>query len=529
VLGALSALLGPALAIRAGFFALTWLQFSLVSRAGRELSGRWAVGVSLGCLVIWTTYPLTNLYHRAALPELFATGFLTCALAAGVIWQLGESRAARNRYLGLAALCLVLAAGMHPITGFLGVPATVAAFGLLRSRFPDRAIRGEARYFLLVAIVAALVLLPWVFAVLAFLPRLNVPGNLIYYERFDRILWRLFPIPFDPGVSESGLSVESPYLEAQINFALAWLVAGLALWHRGAGGERAPAVGTRSFWGALALVALILALSSWPIGPGFARAIGVHKAIGIAQLAYRYTTYLNYFLLVAAFAVLDRAEGSGKLSSILVPPLVLAAIGLGIKLDHARQTQRGINPLPWDDEASLLHLPPTFYGIDDYAITRGENHWEPSGDRKKLGLEFTVSRDRFGEVGDAAVPPGLSGSWLLTNVAPFPWTGIRIDGGLLPPERLAIGHAEHRIDESRLGEAGRFRAQSSACRAIRLPPSARRATLEWQPPALWLVARAVAFPLLLLWCLAVAGMFLAAFPIRPMVLDSDRPSRSPKS
>src|SRR5688572_30554632 len=89
-------LLYPMLAIPAVAFGADWgmrvsvagiwcLQFALVHRLIRVISESRVLAMTVGALVSWAVYPLTNLYNRGAGNELFATVFLTCAACAGTL------------------------------------------------------------------------------------------------------------------------------------------------------------------------------------------------------------------------------------------------------------------------------------------------------------------------------------------------------------------------------------------------------------------------------------------------------------
>lgn len=80
-LGIASAVIGSNLAVRLGIFLIYAGQLIAVSSLINRITGNKKLGFAIGCLVIWATYPLTNIYNRGALPETFSTAFLTIAVA----------------------------------------------------------------------------------------------------------------------------------------------------------------------------------------------------------------------------------------------------------------------------------------------------------------------------------------------------------------------------------------------------------------------------------------------------------------
>ncbi|MGH9549769.1 MAG: hypothetical protein ACRD3W_10360, partial [Terriglobales bacterium] len=85
LLGVFTTILDANLVLRAAAFLLLAAQFYAIYLAIGRLSGNCMFACLVGTLVTWAIYPLTNLYNRGALPEFFATGLLTCALA---LWLL---------------------------------------------------------------------------------------------------------------------------------------------------------------------------------------------------------------------------------------------------------------------------------------------------------------------------------------------------------------------------------------------------------------------------------------------------------
>ena len=158
LLGMISLVSSPPVALRIGVILLFLAQYRLVYQATARLGAPtfWARVVS--CMVIWTVYPLTNLYNRAALAEFFATGLLVCAFALLQLMFHGRNRRELSIYACGLAFCLTISVGAHPITGMFGIPLLFVVALLLWWLLP---CDGPSRKLIL------LLSLPWVTAAVA--------------------------------------------------------------------------------------------------------------------------------------------------------------------------------------------------------------------------------------------------------------------------------------------------------------------------------------------------------------------------
>jgi len=461
LLGLLSACWGASVALRVGVALLLVIQFGALIAAGNRIFGSRLIAYFVGVSVACATYPLTNLFHRGAIPEFFGVGFFVTAVAWAARAAVADGRAERIYFWWLAAVFLVLALGSHPPTAVLAA-ATVAVLGLGAAwgGWRERVTMARATRGALVAAVAggARVLAPWVYATARIGPRLAVatPGAGFYFlpDRSDSFWGRFSPFPFDRWGSEMGIyDVGAPYLEAQVSVALlAFLVWNLHLLRGGQppGKDVAAPAGQRVIQGVLAAAgAWFLGLVWVSIVPA---AADLFRILAPAiQYAYRLVSFCNAALLVAVFAsgaLVVRSGGYDRnrrgTELVLTACLTVTVLGAWIKLQHAGITGLRVEAPQFEAGGSRAEL-----------ITKGRN--EPVGDYNVPGhlRELTpVERGSLTQirlpVGGAGADFGVAGpgrigpqksAWVVTNAVVFPWHEVVVDGRLPGAEDVArVGH-----------------------------------------------------------------------------------------
>ena len=484
--------INPSVAIRMVMVLVTWLQLSVVSAAfARPNLPRW-VSSAIACLVIWGIYPLTNLYNRSAIPEYVATALLTCLVATWFLLIRATDHAERRRHGLSCGLLFTLTAGTHPITALYSLPILVL---LLVAAYGEHGRRPAFWAALVKALalpigLSTIVLAPWVYVLAIFNKHLfiNSAGGMPYYypEAFDCWSTRFFPVPYDPRTIGTPLSkVESAYLDAQISLPILILLLGWLLlftWRNRAfavAAVRATAIGLAAFafftW-------LSLYPSSFDLLPSSARMI---------QIAYRLVTYENLSLLLGVFMLVGFLRRSGDRSlfggrpiaaGLLIGCLVLSCAGVVIKLRHASKIMHPYGATTFRTLASerrrWISMPGTFYGVNAYTtpgLYRAVTAVEQAGAREAR-IPVGVG-DEFG------VPQPLrldlpTDTWVATNVQPFRWNHLEVDGVALTRNKL-------RADPRRLFAL--------------VPAGAHTLTLRTTPSAIWRVLRAVSFGVLALW------------------------------
>ena len=467
LLGLISSFTDPHAALRlavgAVFLLQTWQVLRLMDQAGaNRLFGR--VTAALAC---WSTYALTNLYNRGAVSELIATTLLTAAICAVYRACLLPPGPTRWPPLATGLLCLVLAAGTHPITGvfggmFFALMITVAWAG------SDG--RGQLAAWLGAgAIIVASVLSPWIYAVLKFGPALYVTqlfmAKLQYYPgNIDSLATRLMPFPYDRRVMEDpNLSVhQTPHLDAQVTVGLVILAVFLA----------ACCLGARSRRLALNRAGLAIAITSWISFFGLL-VISVSPALGArlpdlfhkVQFAYRLVTYLNLSLLlvvVGSLMALSSAEArklvARRAPLVLWATLALAVCGLALKLQHGWAHK---SAAPKVSGSSALTLPVEFYGYYAYAVT---SHLDIASPGPSTPLSLTVGRGpEFGWLAPEKINSPAQ-EFRLLKVQAFPWNEVLLNG------RPAV-------------TADTVNAAEGA--TITLPAGENEITYAWRPDRLW--------------------------------------------
>jgi hypothetical protein len=447
ILGVISAVTGAEIAIRLAVLAVLLLQSRQVFRLVLQVSNDRALSLVTTTVTCWSTYALTNLYNRGALNELFAVALLTSAVCAFARFVLLAPEQRNPAVLLNGFLFFVLAAGAHPITALFGglFLALVVAVLFLVAR-ERRRMMG---WFALGVLGAALILSPWIYAVLKFNSSLTVSekwAKIAYFTRsIDSVSSRLMPFPYDARTAGNAHVPRymSPYLDAQITSGL--LILALVLtarlcwkYHQGVRGN------TRGIGIVAVCWMMFLLLFALSVTPSLGLAMpSIFKNL---QFAYRLVSYLNLCLLViiigALAAIPASAEGfmpRGAKRWLLSGTLAVAMCGLVIKLNHAAGVVTTIAPATNESASDrALQLPDNFYGWEAYAITGGSagNLSPDAAVLMKVGKQSA-----FGEVPPVTVQLTKAQN-VLIHVQPFPWNQLLIDGQPIAIEkgrRLASG------------------------------------------------------------------------------------------
>ena len=481
----------PGLVLRAVAVVLTALQLRLIPRALVRVGLPLWVSRGVACLVIWTIYPLTNLYNRSAIAEYVATGLQTCMVATWFLIVHAERASDRTRYsLGLGLL-FTLAAGTHPITGLYSLPVLAL---LLLAGWVEHGRRSAFWLRLVKALVvpvglAAVVLAPWLYALSKFNMYLHISSTGLPWvvdDSIDRWLVRFFPIPFDIRTLHTPLSeISSPYLDAQLNLPMLVLLIGwlaiFALRNRGS-----ALMCVRSVLVALLAFAYFtwLSLSS----TGFYL---LPLAARMVQMVYRMITYENLALLLGMFLLAgflrrrrDASLFAGRplATGLLVGCMAVSGVGVVIKWWHASAIMHldasGALRIKASERRRWVALPETFYGADAY-ITPGLYAAPTEAEKAAVReVRFPIGiRDHFGLAGPVRLQLPED-TWIATNVQAFPWNKLEIDGTTVKSDHL-------RADPPRL--------------LVRVPAGDHVLTFREAPAAIWSILRSISFAVLVAW------------------------------
>lgn len=421
----------------------------------------------LVCLGLWAIYPLTNLYHRGALPEAVAVSLLTLG---SLLWLYRP-----QSFLSGSGL-FILAAGTHPITGALGA---LALAGLALASPPPR------RQLIAGGLLAVGALAPWLWVVARLGTDTYVQrylGGLEYFQGIDSLWIRLLPLPYDGRMFQgSPTQVTTPYLEAQLNTPLLLAVA-FGVWGLRPKRGVPSSLPLRLFSFSLVLFLLALVPSVLPLAHFFPLPSPLH----FIQFAYRLVSYQNLALLWLIIAVVQwRGSPPGGIKFLVG----LAAIAVGLKLAHVVQTDQHFlyKQAALQPTGRTLDLPRLFYGAGDYAVTRGLTPWSSAdGDPNALPrIALPVSEEDWG------IPTDLSltlpqATYVVTNVLAFPWAQIHLDGNAVPAASLRT------IAQGRV-----------TLLMVPVPAGGHRLAVSFSPPAIWVWLRRLSALTLMVW-LAIA-------------------------
>jgi hypothetical protein len=463
VVGAVSTVAGPALALRIAALFIVALQFYALVEAGRRTFRNAGVTYLAAVSVIWSTYSLTNLYNRSDVTEFFATGLLVSCVAFLVAAASAPAGAGRRFFLGAAFVSALVAAGTHPPTAVLAAPLLlVICAPLVAGGFRSKAGFRRTDWAAAAAALAlgGLTLSPWLYVTMRMRDRLAILGEWdsptlkFFADRCDNVFSRFCPFPFDGFSTLQGtVNVSTPYLEAPVIFTLLGLLAwNLHLLLRSRREPRPGSAGTTPWewaspWVLPAAVAWFCVLAALSLSPSLAGLGVVRQLSPMIQFAYRLVSHCNVALLAAVFAsgaligrrggYLRHAQGT---RIVVAVGLAIALEGVAIKLLHANTI--------------ILHPDPALYS--------------PHGDRSQLAIQGNSSLDwpystpgllrplsddasasapwaifpvgshgaDFGRVSDAEVDTPAAG-WVMTNAIVFPWTGIVVNGRKPAPDHFA--------------------------------------------------------------------------------------------
>jgi hypothetical protein len=443
VLGLFSSVMSPGIVLRLGAITMFALQFWTVSKALQAMSVPRYLARIIGCLVIWETYPLTNLFNRAAIVEFFATTLLVCALSALVLLFHATDSRARTRYAAGAMLALTLAAGSHPITAMYGGPVFVALvpvfWWLLRHDSARR--KAIVRSLLPWLGLAAICVLPWFLAARQYANHMAVrssAADVTVTAGWDDWQNRFFPLPRDPHVIP-GVPIEkilTPYLDAQISVSLliVFLALGVLAIVACRGRSRAPIV---AFVVGLAFFAfftwLSISLTGYSLFP---------KLAVMIQYAYRAVTYENLSLLLGIFLVtmtlrsvvdVPKLLAHRAVKLVAIATLVLAAVGVFVKLDHIaaiKTVEPDAHILSTKGERNtFVKLPATYYGLTAYTTDALVLQYIPvEAQGKVVPMGFQIETGHlFGQTKPMAVELAEP-TWVMTDIQSFPWNQLVLDG-----------------------------------------------------------------------------------------------------
>lgn len=422
--------------------ALVWaLQFALFYRLTLKHSNSKLLALTVAALVIWTIYPMTNIYNRGAMPEFIATGCLFSAIA---LWFFAITSACNNerkQSTNASVLLLAIAAGAHPITAVYGCVFYCGIMALTGWLVGFKRLLPALKHMVAPALIATICLSPWVYCTKSFVRQIKVSNfdHVNYYPlTLDSPFARLTPFPLPSQEFESNLTRErvgTPNLDTQINIPMMILLlcslVGLA---------RTKELGRNKLTiSLLAVFATSLFTIYLSVHRGSIDHLGyIARSI---QFAYRLVTYINLALTVGVLLPIvfhDRTKNFSVFKPALLAILLLSMTGLAIKTQRSLATTKYIESpkIQAPMQRELLVIPPTFYGSDAYTTFTG---LAPLNERSYAPQQVYVpvlGGTQFGKTGLVQIPE--NGKWIVTNIHAFAWNSICInDRRVTEPNHLA--------------------------------------------------------------------------------------------
>jgi hypothetical protein len=499
VMNVLAAAVGVRGAIRVAVVAALALQYVSVYRAARGGGATRPLATATAVLTIWTTYPLTNLYHRGALTEFFAVALLTCAACRWFALLDADTMRRRVRAALEVALLYALAAGCHPITALYGLFFLAALSLTVFARAGTSRASAGARLLALVpaAALTLAILAPWAYACAEFISKLSIQDTELRLFKSDIDRWwvRLFPLPLDVRLWDAPAPVSTPHLDAQINLPLVVLAAAVA-W------GTVRTAGRAGRW--LALPVLLVALFLWMSLRTWPYAV-LPSAFQMVQFPYRVVTYVNLAALaVVLLAVRLTPHGAptgwGRLApearaAIIACALTLAAAGVLVKIGNVRQE---IPPQLQPGRFSYY-----FYGWSAYATPGQYAALRPAEEAKAQWVLLPPAAEdphRFGPMPLNSPAP----RYVVTQVQPFPWNHFYLDGERVPDSEL-------RVWKGREGQVG-VDWYRGPYLAVPVPEGSHVLEHRFEPDRAWLGLYWLAFAAVLAGSVAVLLLHIRRGP-----------------
>jgi hypothetical protein len=538
--GVLSSQIGAPIAIRVLILLVLVVTAFELMRCIESLRAPRLIALALIAPVLWDTYLLTNLYNRSALTEFFAVLLISCSLASYFTLVFRSAGRILVSDAVRPGLYYALAASFHPITALFGgiLVAVLGVCSLIVTRNWKLSI-----ITVISGLLVLLVIAPWLYVTVLFgrstliVSELGHLANGYFPGSLDAVWSRLSIIPLDWRAVLNGLDVSTPYLEAQISIPILLMVCFLvvAAWKTG-----------NDYWSPRSyLFIVILAMSLLLFGLTLCVSIAPQLSalfgglFDIMQFPYRLTAYVNLAALAGAIALiglidwdLARSRGSlGGLSVVVAVALTLASSNLVQKLVHAAavrmpssaETTRSYGRLvgipvrsggQWAPAAArlsenLTDLPGSFYGDIQYRVVRGLV--QPASDDLNQVTKVSLAVESTGSLIGQTLPILVKldrPSLVVTNVQPFPWNRLILDGAIVPAEQVfavpVVATDERRAD---------------VLEALKLDSGKHELRYAFMPDPIWGVLYTLSWIVLVFWIVIASSTSVIARSLGMIVLN----------
>ncbi len=496
----LATLTGVDFAFRILFILLWTLKFALSFILVKKLTQDKLLSISIACMVIWTLYPLTNLFGRGAIGEVVATDFMFCGLCSWFLFLIATQTTSRILFGLLMGLCVTVGMASHAISLFFGTWFfLLIGVGSLPFILKQEAVRRRQilAILLLNLILCATVLSPWIYVNLHFSNILahKLDYNMYWRRSIDSLLGRFSPLPIHWQMFFLNIDGGEYYVDAEANTPLLILAVGIFFAERK---KLKLSLTKNPIW--------FLFLTSFLVF-GFATFVSMsysHRDVfatiaSFAQFHFRFVTYINMAIFSGLMALLIVYKDLKVSKKLVVWCLSLSLIGCLIKSFNG-VTQYNFDPAtikaaePYlsfeKDKNKVLLYPFNSYGY----FAASEPEYKTLGETELRDLQIlnipVLQSEKFGDIRPVSFNvAGKKPKWLETNIYRFPWTKVKLDGQELGPKDLRIV------------------TLSYVFKAI---PGNHIVESEFAPPTLWLGLRKLSFIAVSIWSLLV-GCFLFSY------------------
>ncbi|MBV8899163.1 MAG: hypothetical protein JOY92_03510 [Verrucomicrobia bacterium] len=532
LLGLLSIPFDSALTFRLFAVTLMAVQVYHVHRAAKAVCPDPLFRTILTFAVAAEVYRVIAIYERGALTEFTAFAFLTMSVCTFMVLLLRIGLGKTDRY-GLVSTGLFYSIGatIHPLTGVFGgiVLALLGVVGFVVLRRLKLLVFGLSN-----AIGAALMLGPWLDPLLKFGKLVRIANPNFNFGYFQGSVWTgplrnllsgLNPWSFGP------FYVRAPvpdWCEPKVPWSFALLIlsfAGLFLWRRF---PRPSSRVTRN------LLCSVLALS-YAVGlvcilvfcsPNCSSFFG--NFFDILQFPFRLIAYVNLCLLLATLCLfgmvdwrrLDVCSGWRRWRvRIAILVFLIAAAGLTSKVAYVQFVRfsasgtKGLEDLLrlWKlparpagywipgctprSDTHLDELPATYFWLSDYEVVSCYQSYASNKNVPNRQVTFGA-----GPVLGSLVPCEVDlakPTLLVTNVIPFPWNVIKLDGREVRTSDLIACPISYPIRDVQPKALG-----------LMAGPGHHVLSYEFRPDKYWPFLRDLSWVTLMVWMALWAGVFV---------------------
>jgi len=464
IMGLLSIFISTDLVYRFVVVVLFLAQCFAVKRLFEEISGhkRWALFIA--ALVTYAIYPLTNLYNRAAATEFISFTLLTCALCWHLCIIFNPEKYLKTHMPYLVALCIILVAGIHPLTGTFGV--LLCGFISLLATYQFQNKKPLMKWLAVYGILYLVAMSSWLyiyFKIGIHTEMTRAIQKLQTFPDLESIIARLSPIPLDLRTWNKShdeiLKIIIPYIDTQINTPLLLVCAFLSFILFKSKSNKTLGVHKSVFVFSGVSFSVILLFSVAPILWTY-----IPSGFSAFQFTYRLVAYCNLLLLVmaiplSALVIRERLIPENKILKLMLIPVIIAVLGVALKIPRAlfvwREYQRV--EAPWNKNTDeLTELPRQFYGYPAYATTRlYKDYMNNQTEAALLKQYLTVGTgEQFGIVQPVTLTLSESTDIAL-NVQAFPWSKIYVNEKEYPLNQtmhinenqlIQLNQGEHKIE-----------------------------------------------------------------------------------